>query len=195
MGRGYRELCWLSTAYSEPHVAAPYSRFPKINRVLLGRDPGTLKSDIVSKRISTINLFGFETLKLEIRRLKLWKLTVHCGAEDSMRPCRAARQLASAYHSAVEYIYIYIYTHYIQTYRHTDIQTYRHTYIHTYIQTDIHTYIYTYTYTYIYIHIHTYTYIYIHRYTYIHISAYIYVYVYIYIYIHVYVHLVASTAM
>ena len=30
------------------------------------------------KDTSTINLFGFETLKLKIRRLKLWKPTVHC---------------------------------------------------------------------------------------------------------------------
>ena len=29
--------------------------------------------------ISTINLFGFETLKLKIRRLKLWKPTVLCN--------------------------------------------------------------------------------------------------------------------
>ena len=34
------------------------------------------------KKTSTINLFGFETLKLRIRRLKLWKLTVH----TCMRP-------------------------------------------------------------------------------------------------------------
>ena len=51
-------------------------RFPKFNRVCLGRDPGTLRSDIVSNKTSTINLFGFETLKLKIRRLKLWKPTV-----------------------------------------------------------------------------------------------------------------------
>ena len=43
---------------------------------LLGGDPGTLKSDIVSKKPSTINLSGFETLKSKIRRLKLWKSTV-----------------------------------------------------------------------------------------------------------------------
>ena len=48
-----------------------HGRFPKFHRVFLGRDPGTLKSDIVSKKTSTINLFGFETLKLKIRRLKL----------------------------------------------------------------------------------------------------------------------------
>ena len=29
------------------------------------------------KRTSTINLFGFETLELKIRRLKLWKPTVY----------------------------------------------------------------------------------------------------------------------
>ena len=28
-----------------------YGRFPKFHRVLLGRDPGTLKSDIVSKKV------------------------------------------------------------------------------------------------------------------------------------------------
>ena len=42
----------------------------------LGRDPGTLNSDIVSTKTSTVDLFGFETLKLKIRRLKLWKPTV-----------------------------------------------------------------------------------------------------------------------
>ena len=56
-------------------------RFPKFHLVLLGRDPGTLKSDIEIRhrvnKTSTINLFGFETLKLKIRRLKLWKPTVH----------------------------------------------------------------------------------------------------------------------
>ena len=49
-----------------------YGRFPKFHRVFLGRDPGTLKSDIVSKKTSTISLFGFETLNLKIRRLTLW---------------------------------------------------------------------------------------------------------------------------
>ena len=32
----------------------------------------------VKQKTSTINLFGFETLKLQIRRLKLWKPTVYC---------------------------------------------------------------------------------------------------------------------
>ena len=59
-------------------------RFPKSHRVFLARDPGTLKSDIVSKKTSTNNLCGFETLKLKIRRLKLWKPTVavdRCGCK------------------------------------------------------------------------------------------------------------------
>ena len=51
-----------------------YGRLPKFHNVFLGRDPGTLKSEIVKKTF-TINLFGFETLKLKIRRLKLWKPT------------------------------------------------------------------------------------------------------------------------
>ena len=53
-----------------------YGRFPKFHRVFFGRDSGTLKSDIVSTKTSTLNLFGFETLKLKIRRLKFWKPTV-----------------------------------------------------------------------------------------------------------------------
>ena len=53
-----------------------HGRFPKYHRVFWGRDPGTLKSNIVSIKTSTINLFGFETLKLKIPRLKLWKQTV-----------------------------------------------------------------------------------------------------------------------
>ena len=53
-----------------------FGRFPKFHRVSFGRDPGTLKSDIVSTKTSTIDLFGFETLKFKIRRLKLWKPTV-----------------------------------------------------------------------------------------------------------------------
>ena len=62
--------------FDSPPESNPLSgRFPKFHRVFLGRDPGTLKSDIVSKKTSTTNLFGFETLKLKIRRLKLWNPT------------------------------------------------------------------------------------------------------------------------
>ena len=61
-----------------------YGRFPKFHRVFLGRDPGILKSDIVSTKTSTINLFGFETLKLKIRRLKLWTPTA-CSCYSARR--------------------------------------------------------------------------------------------------------------
>ena len=57
------------------HHQIIHNRFPKFHRVFLGRDPGTQKSDIVSKKTSTINLFGVETLKLKFRRLKSWKPT------------------------------------------------------------------------------------------------------------------------
>ena len=68
----------LSRVASDSMSCGWCGRFPKFHRVFLGRDPGTLKSDIVSTKTSTINSFGFETLKLKIRRLKLWKPTVIC---------------------------------------------------------------------------------------------------------------------
>ena len=37
-----------------PPPSPPHGRFPKFHRVLLGRDPGTLKSDIVSKKVQLI---------------------------------------------------------------------------------------------------------------------------------------------
>ena len=42
-----RRLAVRSRVERSIHV---YSRFPKFNRVILGRDPGTLKSDIVSNK-------------------------------------------------------------------------------------------------------------------------------------------------
>ena len=49
-----------------PTVGVGGSLKSEISCFFWGRDPGTLKSDIVS-------LLGYETLKLNIRRLKLWK--------------------------------------------------------------------------------------------------------------------------
>ena len=43
--------------------------------VFLGRDPGTLKSDIVSEKYPQLVCSDLR-LKLKIRRLKLWKPTV-----------------------------------------------------------------------------------------------------------------------
>ena len=71
-GRAARPCNWAGARYA----LSAYGRFPKFHRISFGRDPGTLKSDIVSTKTFTINLFGFETLKLKIRRLKLWKPTV-----------------------------------------------------------------------------------------------------------------------
>ena len=51
-------------------------RFPKFHRVFWGRDPGTLKSDIVSKKHPQLICSDLETLNLKFRRLKLWKPTV-----------------------------------------------------------------------------------------------------------------------
>ena len=48
-------------------------RFPKFHRVFVWPRPWHIEIRHRVKRISTINLFGFETLKLKIRRLKLWR--------------------------------------------------------------------------------------------------------------------------
>ena len=87
----YIYICTYIHAYVRTYVHT-YGRFPKFHCVFLGRDPGTLKSDIVSKKTSTNNLFGFETLKLKIRRLKLWNAT--------------DRTYVRTHHSV--YIYVYI---------------------------------------------------------------------------------------
>ena len=55
-------------------VRMVYGRFPKIHRVF--PRPWHIEIRHRVKTTSTINLFGFETLKLKIRRLKLWKPTV-----------------------------------------------------------------------------------------------------------------------
>ena len=48
----------------------------EISSCFLGPRPWHIEIRHRVKRISTMNLFGFETLKLKIRRLKLWKPTV-----------------------------------------------------------------------------------------------------------------------
>ena len=53
-----------------------YGRFPKFHRVFAGPRPWHIEMRHRVKKTCTINLFGFETLKLKIRRLKLWKPTV-----------------------------------------------------------------------------------------------------------------------
>ena len=118
-----------------------HGRFPKFHSVFLGRDPGTLKSDIVSTKTSTINLFGFEALKLKIRRLKLWKPTAHLSSPDlEVHPeaVVAGRVPASVY----VYVYVYVYNKYIYIY------IYRYVYMYVCVCVYIYIYIYIYTYTY-----------------------------------------------
>ena len=64
-----------------------YGRFPKFHRVFVGPRPWHIEIRHRVKKTSTMNLLGFETLELKIRRLKLWKPTAYI------------------------YIYIYIYTY------------------------------------------------------------------------------------
>ena len=94
------------------------------------------------KQTYTIHLFGFETLKLKNRRLKLWKPTVRvCAARGSAGgDCRGSKfirqiEVLSNTCNRCMYIYIYIYV-----------------YIYIYI------YLYIYIYIYIYICIHMFTY-------------------------------------
>ena len=61
----------------------------------------------VKKKTSTINLFGFKTLKLKIRRLKLWKPTV-----GWVRRARRAR----VYYYIIPYDYYYCYCYYYYYY-------------------------------------------------------------------------------
>ena len=53
-----------------------YGRFPKFHRVFLGRDPGTLKSDIVSKKHPQLICSDLRLSNCKIRRLTFWKPTV-----------------------------------------------------------------------------------------------------------------------
>ena len=52
----YIYICPLDARLNDPRADLAvllgwhYGRFPKFDRVCLGRDPGTLKSDIVSKK-------------------------------------------------------------------------------------------------------------------------------------------------
>ena len=43
-------LCYIVIVYHDTDIILYYGRFPKFHRVFLGRDPGTLKSDIASKK-------------------------------------------------------------------------------------------------------------------------------------------------
>ena len=114
------------------------------------------------KKTTTMNLFGFETLKSKIRRLKLWKPTaLWLGrSRTAPRAATAARralyiQLFHVVLCMCVYIYIYNYIYiyiYIERERERDLCMYIYIYI----------YVYMYIYIYIYICIYIYIYIYIY---------------------------------
>ena len=93
----------------------------EISSCFLGPRPWHIEIRHRVKKTSTINLFGFETLKLKIRRLKLWKPTpqgaslgeLYTGART--KSCSLSSPLARLYHIITYYIicvcvciYIYI---------------------------------------------------------------------------------------
>ena len=53
----------------------------EISSCFLGPRPWHIEIRHRVKKTSTINLFGFETLKLKIRGLKLWKPTVRADTQ------------------------------------------------------------------------------------------------------------------
>ena len=60
-----------------------YGRFPKFHRFFLAETLAHWNPTSCHKKTSTINLSRFETLKLKIRRLKLWKPTVAMRIADA----------------------------------------------------------------------------------------------------------------
>ena len=63
------------TCLIRPHKPSPLRSVSEISSCLFGPRPWNIEIRHRVKKTSTINLFGFETLKLKIR-LKLWKPTV-----------------------------------------------------------------------------------------------------------------------
>ena len=61
----------------------------EISSCFLGPRPLHIEIRHRVKKSSTINLFGFETLKLKIRRLKSWKPTVLLSWTDKSSDVRA----------------------------------------------------------------------------------------------------------
>ena len=109
-----------------------YGRFPKCHSVFWGRDPGTLKSDIVSKNIhnyfvriwdSQIENSKIEIMETDRKSFLLHRLASH--AEHEERQDAANLNIYTCI-----YIYIYIYTPIVYT-------IIMHTYIYIYIYTTL----------------------------------------------------------
>ena len=91
-------------SHHENIILYMYGRFPKFHRVFWA---GTLAhwNPTSCQKKSTINLLGVETLKLKIRRLKLWKPTVGWLNITWI----TLILLNIIWHTSKLYIYIYIY--------------------------------------------------------------------------------------
>ena len=98
----------------------------EISSCFLGPRPWHIEVRHRVNKTSTINLFGFETLNLKIRRLKLWKPTVYLTSiVITMR----------IYDCTYGYIHIYIY---ICIHIHIYVYTVSYVYIYIYIHTHTH---------------------------------------------------------
>ena len=73
-----RTIC-VPTVFRLCSDCVAYGQFSEFQVCFLGPRPWHIEIRHRVKNTSTINLCGFETLKLKIRRLKLWKPTVRLG--------------------------------------------------------------------------------------------------------------------
>ena len=100
-----------------------YSRFPKFHRVLLGRDPGTLKSIIVSKKHPQLNCsdlrlsdWKFEDWNCGNRPYTVCYLSLFFSERNSRNEIRTNRSPLTLHTPGLRwlviYIYIYIYVNY-----------------------------------------------------------------------------------
>ena len=97
----------------------PLRSISEISSCFLGPRPWHIKIRHRVKKTSTINLFGFETLKLKIRRLKLWKPTGRPSGGGGGRPVYLSICLSiylSISLSLYINVYIYLYNIYIYIY-------------------------------------------------------------------------------
>ena len=97
----------MSCPRSRDH--ASYGRFSEISSFFVGPRPWHIEIRHRVKNTSTIDLFGFETLKLRIRRLKLWKPTARDHAScAASRVLRVYALLSFLFHSLIIIIIIII---------------------------------------------------------------------------------------
>ena len=81
------------------HRASRVQSISEISSCFLGPRPWHIEIRHRVKKTSTINLFGFETLKLNIRRLKLWKPTVWSRVAEVKSKCNEVSRSTTIYRS------------------------------------------------------------------------------------------------